>query len=113
MSVYWTSHSKMKMREHGISKTKIRKVVSSPNRKEKGVAPDTVAVMKKASDLEKKKTGRKGIGEIWVMYQDINDKQKGQKRKIIAAWRYPGKTPVGEEIPIPDDIKKIIKNNKK
>lgn len=28
-----------------------------------------------------------GKTEIWVMYQDV-----GNKRKIISAWRYPGRT---------------------
>ena len=27
-----------------------------------------------------------------------------QKKKIITAWRYPGISPIGEPIPIPDDI---------
>ncbi len=81
------------MREYNLSKTKVRKAIQDPKRKEKGIAPQTVAVMKPFFKKNYK-------GEIWVMYHDTK-----KKRKIIAAWRYPGESPVGEEIPIPEDIK--------
>ena len=41
------------------------------------------------------------------MYQDIKNKNL---RKIISAWRYPGVSKPGEEIPIPKDIRQEILN---
>ena len=39
------------------------------------------------------------------MYKDTKD-----LRKIISAWRYPGISKPGEEIPIPEDIRQEILN---
>jgi hypothetical protein len=52
---------------------------------------------------------KKAPGEIWIMYKDTKD-SSGQIRKIISAWRYPGVTKPGEEIPIPEDIKLFLKS---
>jgi hypothetical protein len=42
---------------------------------------------------------------------------KGGRQRIISAWRYPGISPRGQEIPIPDEIRgeveKEIKKLKK
>jgi len=46
---------------------------------------------------------KKAPGEIWIMYKD-----KREERKIISAWRYPGISKPGEEIPVPDDIRDEI-----
>jgi len=40
------------------------------------------------------------------MYKDIKE-----QRKIISAWRYPGVSKPGEDIPIPEDIKQEILND--
>ena len=88
----------MKMRQYGLSKTRVLRVLSQPKRVEKGIVPKTIAVMQPASR-------KKEFGEIWLMYQD-----KKSIRTIITAWRYPGKSPVGETIPIPEDIKRFLKN---
>jgi hypothetical protein len=37
------------------------------------------------------------------MYKDTKD-----FRKVISAWRYPGISKAGEEIPVPADIKEDI-----
>ena len=37
------------------------------------------------------------------MYQKV-----GRKKRIITAWRYPGKSPLREVIPIPDDIREEL-----
>ncbi len=77
---------------------------------------NTVAVMKR-NDTPKRKE------EIWVMYADFKNpkpmpthayRQAGGRRAytlnpigskiMISAWRYPGKSKPGKEIPIPDDI---------
>ncbi len=134
----WTEHSKIKMRQYGLSKQKLLGILRRPERKEKGIAPGTMAVMKtnkvfkktlplfkeKAKPAFAKATAwrRKAPGEIWLMYKNTKDLSapfgsaqggsSGQVCKIISAWRYPGISKPGEEIPIPEDIKIELLNNK-
>ena len=89
--IYWTKHVKEKMRYYGLSEGRLRRILKSPVRREKGIAPRTIALMQPA--------GTKKQSEIWLMYQQLS-----QKRKMISAWRYPGISPEGEPIHIPDDI---------
>ncbi len=105
----WTSHIKGKMVFYGLSPQKILTVLKSPDRKEEGIALDTLAVMKR-NDTPKRKQ------EIWVMYavgpSESTSKKfnvKSSKRVMISAWRYPGKSKPGKQIPIPDDILMEIK----
>ena len=109
----WTRHIKDKMLFYRISEQKIKTILKSPDRKEEGIAPNTNAVMKR-NDTPKRKE------EIWVMYQNsANRKTRGMNRQspightlvangskkiMISAWRYPGKSKPGKEIPIPIDI---------
>jgi len=88
---FWTFHSKIKMAQYGLSPNLIKRVIRFPERKEEGVAPQTIAVMK-----TKKSKNRQ---EIWVMYQN-----KGKKKKVISTWIYPGESPIGKEIFVPDDV---------
>ncbi len=88
---YWTRHIKQKMRYYGLGEGRLRRILKTPKRREKGIAPDTIALMQSA--------GTKKPTEIWLMYQ-----QAGRKKKMISAWRYPGISPKGEPIPIPEDI---------
>ena len=109
----WTRHIKNKIMFYGLSAQKIKTVLKSPTRREDGIAPNTVAVMKR-NDTKKRKE------EIWVMYQTSIKNQKeqkntkvttsgyslitrGPKKVMISAWRYPGHTKPGSHIPIPDD----------
>jgi len=104
------------MRQYGLSATKISGILRNPERREQGIAPGTSAAMKTNKILFKAKkitvknawaAPKKAPGEIWVMYKDTKD-----FRKIISAWRFPGVSKPGEEIPIPEDIKQeILKNN--
>ncbi len=111
--IYWTEHSQVKMRQYGLSKSKLLQLLRKPERKEKGIVPGTTAVMqtKKMYSAPKvvfevKKT-IKIPGEIWLMYKDAT--QAGVPvRKIISAWRYPGISKPGESIPIPQDIKEEL-----
>jgi len=89
---YWTKHVKNKMRYYRLSESRLKRVLHSPDRKELGIAPTTVAVMQKAGT-------KKHPTEIWLMYQ--KDKSK---TKIITAWRYPGISPKRQPPPIPEDI---------
>ena len=118
--LFWTEHSKIKMRQYGLSKQKLLGILYKPERKEKGIAPGTSAVMKtnKLFFKEKKVTvvgawqkPRKAPGEIWLMYKDVKKQSEGDVRKIISAWRYPGVSKRGEAIPIPEDIRQELLNN--
>jgi len=99
--IYWTRHSRQKMKHYQLSESRVKRVMRYPKRIEEGIAPNTIACMQLA-----------GKTEIWMMYQDLKTKNKAGIR-IITAWRYPGKSPIGKAIPIPEDIlkdlKKIIK----
>lgn len=92
--LYWTEHSKAKMRQYGLSKSKLINLFYKPQRKELGIVPGTKALMqtnKSYSSAKNKKTP----GEIWLMYKDIKG-SAGQTRKVISAWRYPGVSKPGE-----------------
>jgi hypothetical protein len=124
----WTNHVKEKMIYYGISSALIKRIVRFPKRKEEGIAPGTTAVMQPRGSV-------KTPQEIWVMYQPIGKKPigksqtsnppegkplvsygagkfqiEGEKRRIISAWRYPGVSPVGKKIPIPDEILQELEN---
>ena len=89
---YWTQHCARKMLFYGLTADRVKRIIRNPKRVENGVAENTIAVM--VSGLNKNKPS-----EVWTMYQ-----QKGFQKIIISAWRYPGVSPVGKQIPIPADI---------
>jgi hypothetical protein len=91
--IFWTKHSKMKMRQYRFSEKRVLRILRKPDRKEEGIAEGTIAAMQ-ISGTKKHPT------EAWVMYV-ILKKPKGVK--IISAWRYPGRTPIGERPIIPQD----------
>ena len=101
----WTNHVKRKMAFYGLSGDRIKRIIRSPKRCETGVAENTIAVMSAppGRDLALKsgqpKNKRLSGSEIWVMYQ-----KKGFKKIIISAWKYPGISKPGTQIPIPADI---------
>jgi len=112
--IHWTEHSQIKMKQYGLSKSKLSGILRKPERREKAIVPGLVAVMRTNKKFVNKtvsiaKAFRRAVapGEIWVMYKDTT-KQGEKIRKIISAWRYPGVTKPGEEIPIPEDIKRDI-----
>jgi len=98
--VYWTQHSKMKMRHYRFSEKRVLKIFRKPDRTEEGIAEGTVAAMQITGT-------KKYPTEAWVMYV-ILKKPKGIK--IISAWRYPGRTPVGERPIIPEDTLEELDN---
>ena len=100
-SIYWTKHAKEKMRQYGLSENRLRRILRFSHRREKGIAPKTIALMQKTGS-------KKRPSEIWLMYQQV-----GQRKKIISAWRYPGISPVGEPIPVPQDIIEELNKYKK
>jgi len=124
--LFWTEHSKIKMKQYGLSVSKLLGILRKPERKELGIVPGTTAVMRTnpakskkvplpfldsgASKKFTKWQPKKAPGEIWLMFKDV--KQSGENiRKIISAWRYPGISKPGEAIPIPDDIRKELMEN--
>lgn len=95
---FWTQHVVRKMVFYGLSPDRIKRVIRNPKRAEEGVAENTVAVMQPG-------TNKKKPSEIWAMYQ-----QRGKKKVVITAWRYPGISPVRDQIPIPHDILEELRN---
>ena len=93
----WTNHVKRKMAFYGLSGDRIKRIIRNPKRCENGVAENTIAVMQE-SGTKKKPT------EVWTMYAT-----KGTRKVIITAWRYPGISPIREQIPIPADILRELK----
>ena len=98
----WTQHSQLKIKQYGLSKSKLLLILHKPERKELGIVSDTIAVMKTNKSFSKNKWQnqpshktfawqKKAPGEIWIMYKDTKD-----TRKIISAWRYPGVSKPGE-----------------
>lgn len=94
--IIWTKHSIEKMRFYSLSENRLKRVLRNSDRKEAGIAPETLAVMQRTGS-------KKHPTEIWLMYQTLRQAQ-GKRIKIISAWRYPGISPVDKEIPIPEDI---------
>lgn len=90
--IIWTKHAAEKMRFYNLSENRLKRVFRNPDRKEKGIAPETLAAMQRTGS-------KKRPTEIWLMFQEA-----GKKIKIISAWRYPGISPVNKPIPIPEDI---------
>ena len=94
------------MLHYRISEQKIKTILKNPDRKEEGIAPKTLAVMKR-NDTPKRKE------EMWVMCQTLGDRVKGigsRKLRIISVWRYPGVSPKGKILPIPQDILEELNN---
>ncbi len=110
---HWTNHVVRKMMHYGLSADRVKRVMRNPTRSEKGIAPDTIAVMQPAGSKAKPT-------EVWVMYatkKSRGSKDKivnlvGPKKVVITAWRYPGVSKVRDEIPIPADILAELKNIK-
>lgn len=95
-TLHWTSHSKAKMRFYGLSESRVKRVINSPKRIEEGIAPETIAMMQVAGS-------EKHPYEIWLMIEEGKS-----ERKVISAWRYPGRTKPGESLP--EEILKEIRN---
>lgn len=118
----WTNHVVRKMTFYGLSPDRVKRVIRAPQRMEVGIAENTLAGMQVAGS-------KKNPSEIWVMYAEKRNKRQetGDKEKvygmslvsgrvslkvIITAWRYPGVSPVRDEIPIPANILAELKKEK-
>jgi hypothetical protein len=98
--IFWTKHSRKKMRQYRFSEKRVLKILRKPDRKEVGIAPGTIANMQITGT-------RKHSTEAWLMYQMI---KKPKQIKIISAWRYPGRTPKGKRPIIPEDTLEALDN---
>lgn len=85
--ILWTRHSRFKLREYSLSEGRVKRVIHSPDRVERGIAEGTVAMMRKEGSAKNKY-------EVWVMVVSTD-----VSRKIISAWKYPGSTKPGEPFP--------------
>jgi hypothetical protein len=83
------------MRFYKLSEQRILRILNSPSRVEEGIAPNTIAMMQSAGSV-------KHPHEIWTMIQETK-----VRRKIISAWKYPGKTKPGD--PLPEEILRELK----
>lgn len=98
---HWTQHVQHKMMQYGISESLVRRIIRFPKRREEGIAEQTIGVMRP--------TASKKPQEIWVMYKMGNGATglmgglSGRRSIIISTWRYPGTSPVGKQIHIPED----------
>mgnify|MGYP001570257464 CR=1 FL=1 len=116
----WTQHIKDKMLFYGLSEQKLKTVLKNPKRKEEGVAEGTLAVMMR-NDTPKRKQ------EIWLMYalggsggskfgvqsskhsDKSNASNSSNAKVMISAWRYPGQSKPGKQLPISDELLEEIK----
>ena len=97
--IFWTKHSKAKMQQYRFSEKRVLSILRSPDRKEVGIAPKTIAAMQISETT-------KHPSEVWMMCAFINRTAANKKERIISiisAWRYPGRTPLGQQPVIPQD----------
>ena len=107
--IIWTQHAQQKMIFYRLSKSGIKRVLYHPDRVEEGIAPKTIASMKKGGS-------QSHPYEIWIMYQKIRSISREKKEfqdtslsmRIISAWRYPGQSPVDKKIEIPDGVRQDL-----
>ena len=132
----WTKHAKEKIAYYHLSASRVKRTIKYFNRIEYGVAPETIAVMSRAGSkkhpseiwvmyqiIKSKVNPSVKLRIDGEQSRTINpsvrrrmDKQKTKPSlkkwrtqiKIISAWRYPGISPKGQEIPIPDDIRREL-----
>jgi len=115
------------MRFYGISDSLVKRILRFPQRTEEGIALNTIASMKAAGS-------KRNQYELWVMYQvrktgklakkiqdedlnilnklsevELNEISKTKPQiVVISTWKYPGITQKKNEIPIPDDVRKLF-----
>ncbi|MDP3769920.1 MAG: hypothetical protein Q8R40_03225 [bacterium] len=87
----WTHHAHHKMRHYRLTESRIKRIIRFPNRTEEGVIEDGIACMQLS--------GGKTYSEIWVMYV-LSGTVDTRQIKIITCWRYPGKSPSRDPVPL-------------
>jgi len=74
--IFWTQHSKKKLRQYRFSEKRVLRILRKPDRQEEGIAPGTIAAMQITGT-------KKHPTEAWVMYV-ILKKPKGTKMKKMS-----------------------------
>ena len=122
----WTTHIKNKMVFYHLSGSQILRIFRQPERREEGIAENTIAAMQSRKFNRKlapvsssglTRGSKSPSEEIWIMYklnksgkkslqslQPTTYKLQPSRITMISAWRYPGVTKPGERPPIPEDI---------
>lgn len=99
--INWTTHSRAKMRQYGFSEKRVLRILRKPDRKEEGIAPNTIANMQITGT-------KKNPTEAWVTYTVLEE-----EIKIISTWRYPGRTALDARPIIPRDTIEELENTLK
>jgi hypothetical protein len=92
--VFWTRHSRVKMRQYRLSEKRVLRILRKPDRREEGILPGAIAQMQITGT-------KKHPTEAWLMYLIL---KKPRSLKIVSAWRYPGRTLKGQRPVIPEDV---------
>ena len=79
------------MRHYRLTESRIKRIIRFPSRTEEGVIEEGIACMQSA--------GGKTYSEIWVMYV-LSGTVDTRQIKIITCWRYPGRSPSRDPIPL-------------
>jgi len=127
-NLIFTRHAREKMRQYNLSESRLKGVLRKPDRKELGIAPRTIGIMQitgtkkhpteiwlmyQIEKLKMKNTlVRPADGSRKKLKTELPKEAKVKMRtkfsspitKIISAWRYPGRSPIGEPPPIPEDV---------
>jgi len=74
--IFFTKRCQERMKYYKISESRVKRIVNSPERKEKGIIKGTIAMVQTV--------GKKEKTEIWVLCQ-----KRKNKIKVISVWRYP------------------------
>jgi len=86
----WTTHVKEKLLFYRLSPQIVKTVLKNPVRRETGIAPNTIAVMKRNDTVKRKE-------EVWVMYRTA---ERGPAPPVIPAPdRSRGQAPAGIQSP--------------
>ncbi len=121
----WTAHARQKMAFYRLTESRIKRIIRYPSRIEQGILETAVACMQPATPETKQslplvaRSASSGFGrargkdsEIWVMYVVVPARTgtKGCAIKIITAWRYPGKSPERDPVPVIvlEEVRRII-----
>lgn len=92
----FTNHAQYKMRYYRLSESLVKRIIRYPVRTEESIVPNTIACMRPAQTHSASSGQSKKYSEVWAMYALI----KSGQIKVITAWRYPGKSPERDPIPV-------------
>lgn len=102
--IEFTAHARYKMKQYGLSEQKVKGIIRNPRRTQKGIAPQTAAVMQPISPkmVAGKEVWKQEIWTMFVKKKSTFGPLGRESIRIISAWRYPGMSPKGN--PIPEEI---------